>query len=204
MTFHCFLKPSFQPIGPWISWYMALKVLEKALNFTLPEPCCTTRWWKSACTSWCLVLENKTTSFKINPYFPSHCVAMFLVTRWTKWRPFRSCFVSGQNCYDISVNKSLNMLRSLHNTSILTRYLLPDISHKNRKYGKIVDKIFGHSFFPFTLQNRIKLHTIYALQYLTFLYCTVQYNVVSELVNWHKSKTTDGNFKLKFNFSFAV
>ena len=37
VTFYCFLKPSFQPIGPWISWYMALKVLEKALNFTLPD-----------------------------------------------------------------------------------------------------------------------------------------------------------------------
>ena len=53
VTFYCFLKSSFQPIGPWISWYMALKVLEKALNFTLPdmyEPCWTRYVTHSLCS----------------------------------------------------------------------------------------------------------------------------------------------------------
>ena len=47
VTFYCFLKCSFLLIGPWISWYMSLKVLEnpwKGLEFhysrhVLYEPC---------------------------------------------------------------------------------------------------------------------------------------------------------------------
>ena len=122
---------------------------------------------------------------------------MFLVTRWAKWRPYRSCFVSGQNCHDISVNKSLNVPRSLHNTSILTKYLLPDISDKNTKYGNVCSIYTSKSY-------TIAYNIYFTVPNFFILYFTVEYKIVSELLNEHKSETTDGNFKLKFNFSFVV
>lgn len=39
VTFCCFLNPSCHLVDHWISWCIALKVLEKSLNFIRPDMC---------------------------------------------------------------------------------------------------------------------------------------------------------------------